>query len=185
MMNGYQCNCSNEHKGLGEPVTLSILAVKGLFTAIPLLIGFFGGRKKPGQKVATTQIVNEAEGILQQNVQGWEQSDKTPETQAQALMNFEQVWQGVLVQCGDPVMGSPGKNCISERDRGGVWDWWSRYYDPIALDPNVQAAPSITEQAGGVFQQYMGTGSNKNLFLFGGLALGAIALLSSGIGGKK
>jgi hypothetical protein len=181
MLEGYQCNC-NEGKGLGEPVTLSILAVKGLFTAIPLLIGFFGGRKKPGQKVATTQIVNEAEGILQQNVQGWEQSDKTPETQAQALNNFQQVWQGVVTQCGDPVMGSPGQNCISERDRGGVWDWWSRYYDPIALDPGVQVAPSFTEQASGVLEQF-GTGNNKNLFLFGGLALGAVALLS--MGGKK
>ena len=34
--------------------------------------------------------------------------------------------------CGSGSYGSAGNRCISDRDRGGQWDWFSYYRDPIA-----------------------------------------------------
>lgn len=113
----------------------------------------FRGKKRGPQKEATTQIVNEAESILQQNLQAWESSPKNESTQRQALANFDQVWEGVEVQCGNPQYGPPGEWCIEDRARGGEWDWFARYRDPIANDPAVvadQPAPTtIRDQTTG------------------------------------
>lgn len=155
------------------------LAAMGIITAINL----FRSRKKPGQKIATTKIVDEAEGILKQNLAWWQGSNKTAAEQQQALNNFLSVWEQVKVQCGDPVMGSPGKACIQERDRGGQWDWWGYYYDPIAQDQVREQ--SFGEQTAGVlgFELPGLPTFDKGTMLL--LAAGLLGVLAFTVGGKK
>jgi hypothetical protein len=114
------------------PVIGSIVA--GVVLALTLLFN----RKGPKQKVATTEIVNKVEPLLQENLAGYMAGPRNTVSQAQALENFKAGWQYVVDNCDVPVMGNPGKLCVSDRQRGGQWDWWSYYYDPIANDPHVK-----------------------------------------------
>src|SRR5215471_21289809 len=62
-------------------------------------------------KIATTQIVNQAEVFLQQNLAAWQSltpSQKTVEAQQAALMNFDNVWSQVLRACGSGQYGTAG-----------------------------------------------------------------------------
>jgi hypothetical protein len=68
---------------------------------------------------------------------------RTRSSQAAALKNFDDAWAYLTSAeaCGNPQLGNPGKACISDRSRGGRWDWFSYYRDPIAQDPNVKEDP--------------------------------------------
>lgn len=127
------------------------LAVAGVTIAIMAIIG----RKGPKQRIATTDIVNDLEPQLQANVDAYFSGPRTAESQAQALANFDAAWEWLKssAACGNPDMGNPGKACIRDRDRGGRWDWFSYYRDPIANDrPRTDAAavlfPSLGEETG-------------------------------------
>lgn len=155
------------------------LAAAGASAAIPfvgpaiagitLLIGLF--TKRGAQKEATTKIVNDAEPLLKQNLEAWNSSSKTVAEQQQALANFNAVWQQVVAACSNTSYGDPGHWCIDDRNRGGKWDWFSYYYDPIANDPNVQKGT-----AEGVFSSTTTTGISQWLIVGLGLAAILIAL---------
>lgn len=132
------------HRGLGEPILASII-VGGALTGVSAAIGLFTNRKRGRQKQASTQIVNEAEPLLQQNLSAWEQSDKTVSTQQQALANFDAVWQTVRTECSNPQLGPPGQWCIDDRKPGGKHDWFRRYRDPIA-SAEANPDPTLTER---------------------------------------
>jgi len=73
-------------------------------------------------KIATTQIVQQAEVFVQQNLQTWlslSPGEKTPDAQTQALLNFDNVWSQVLKACGMGQYGTAGVNCIGDRQQGG------------------------------------------------------------------
>ncbi|MCI0528475.1 MAG: hypothetical protein L0Y56_13635, partial [Nitrospira sp.] len=98
--------------------------------------------------------------------------------------NFVNVWEEVKKQCGDPVMGSPGEACIRDRDRGGQWDWWSYYYDPIAQD-QVRELSTVEQIEGALGFDFPTLPSlagpslaGSQLALFGGVALLAVAALT-------
>ena len=90
--------------------------------------------KRNAQKTLATSIVNEVEPQLRANRDGYLAGPRTRSSQAQALANFDAGWNMVLQNCGRDDLGSAGRRCISERDRGGVWDWVAGYRDPIAAD---------------------------------------------------
>lgn len=118
------------------------LAVAGVTTALTLLMG----RKRPARKVATTNIVNEVEPLLKQNLQGYLNGPRTVSSQRQALENFDAAWQWLVQNCRTPEMGEPGKWCVEDRQEGACkwrdasgqcWNWFVGYRDPIANDtPN-------------------------------------------------
>lgn len=116
-------------------------AVAGVVLALTLLFN----RKGPKQKVATTEIVNKVAPLLQQNLEGYMAGPRTASSQAQALENFKAGWQYVVDNCNVPVMGNPGQECVKDRQRGGEWDWFSFYHDPIANDPSVIPDPGPGE----------------------------------------
>ena len=64
--------------------------------------------------------------------------------QAAALSVFNSAWNYLVQGCGavSSAAGSPGQRCITERNRGGKYDDWHTYYDPIANDPCVIPDPS-------------------------------------------
>lgn len=120
------------------------LAVAGGQTALSLFLG----RKSGAQKRSATAIVDEAERLLRENLDFYLASDRSALQQAAAIDYFNQVWGGVVAQCGSPALGSAGERCINERKRGGVWDWFERYFDPIAQD---EAAAASTAGAAAAF----------------------------------
>ena len=152
-------------------------------------------RKGPKQRVATTQIVNKVEPLLQQNLQGYLSGPRTVSSQQQALANFDAGWQFILDNCGIAEMGNPGKACISDRQAGACtwreagecWDWFKGYRDLIANDSQVKPDPFVDSVTGGlvdaltggIFKPGGGLGSTGLLI---GLGLLAAAFF---IGGKS
>lgn len=124
---------------LGMTVTTAIPVIGAVVAGVTLALIAIFSRKGPKQRVATTQIVNKVEPLLQQNLAGYMAGPRTVTSQAQALENFKAGWQYVVDNCDVPVMGNPGKACVADRQRGGQWDWFSYYYDPIANDPEVRS----------------------------------------------
>lgn len=130
----------------GGPIGAAVGAAVGAVTA--LVGGWLGANKQTAmQKVNTTHIVDSAEPLLKQNLAAWQSSDKTVSEQAQLLANFNDIWNRVVQACNDPANGDPGSWCIHDRQRGGKWDWFSYYYDPIANDPSVKpdATSAVTD----------------------------------------
>lgn len=114
-------------------------AVAGVTLGLQLLLN----RKGPGQKVASTKIVDELEPLLKNNVAAYQAGPRTRSSQAAALKNFDDAWTYLTSAeaCGNTQLGNPGKNCIADRSRGGRWDWFAYYRDPIELDAGVQDDP--------------------------------------------
>lgn len=129
----------------GATWATSLIPIIGPIVAgVTIGLSLLWGRKGPRQKVATTAIVDQVEPLLKENVAGYLSGPRTRSSQAQALANFDAGWQWVDDHCDIPEMGDPGQRCVNERARGGVWDWFARYRDPIANDPDVQADPQGT-----------------------------------------
>ena len=170
--------------GIGASVLAAFGGPVGaVIFGVTTAIGLWLKRKKPGQKIATTQIVNEAEPFLVQNLQAWNSSAKTFADQAAASANFDAIWSEVVRACGDPTMGDPGRWCIDDRKPGGKWDWFARYRDPIANDPNVVPNPTLTESIlpSGIADMFSGGGGGNliPLLLGGALLIGGLVYFSN------
>lgn len=98
-------------------------------------------------KVAATRIVDSIEPYLADNRDAYLSGPRNRTAQAYALDNFDAAWGDVVAACSDPNLGDPGRRCISERQRGGRWDWFALYRDPIAADT---PGPDPVLTAGGV-----------------------------------
>jgi hypothetical protein len=117
---------------LAVPVIGAVVA--GVVLALTLLFN----RKGPKQRVATTNIVNEVEPLLQENLAGYMAGPRNTISQAQAIENYKAGWQYVVDNCDVPVMGAPGQACVADRSPGGQWPWKEYYLDPIVNDPHVK-----------------------------------------------
>lgn len=156
--------------------TLAIPVIGAAVAGVTIGLTLLFARKGPKQKVATTQIVDQVEPLLEENLQGYLNGPRTRAAQEQALQNFLAGWQFVVDHCDIPEMGDPGQRCVSERTRGGKWDWYALYYDPIANDPSVKPDPSVTEKV----SEVLGGGASSLLSskspMLPVLALGLIGL---------
>lgn len=134
----------------------------GVSYGISQLVGYFTRRNR--RKEEATAVVNEAEVYLKGNLASFQNGDVGKQ---EAVNNFNQLWNYVVLNCGK-VGGSPGERCISERQRGGRFDWFAWYLDPIA---------NAVEEEGTVFVG-AGTGGGGGLDI--GLVL-AVGLLGLGV----
>jgi hypothetical protein len=127
----------------GGPIGLSVM---GATIALQQLWGW--KKRRAARKIATTEVVNSVEPVLKQNLNGYFTGPRTISSQRQAVENFQAAWDFVVSSCDHPDMGTPGKWCVEDRQRGGEWDWFARYLDPIANDPDVvpDPAPGFTVQ---------------------------------------
>lgn len=177
--------------GMSASVAVPVIgvAVAGITMAITAIFN----RKGPKQKVATTQIVNAVAPKFEENLKAYQAGPHTVSSQAQALANFDALWQYIVDNCGQPEMGDPGKRCISERQRGGKFDAFVPYRDPIANDTAVVPDPVLDKNGNVVnvtkdpvtgqtiVSAFTGTGGGSGtLLLMGGLLVAAIALGSGG-----
>jgi hypothetical protein len=123
-------------------ITLSSTAaaaipIAGAVIAVGVLIyGFLHNSRGLQQNVETTNVVNEAARLMQQNLDAWNATSKSYSTQTAALTQFDALWAQVVKFCSQASEGKPGERCISERQRGGKYDFFSYYRDPIANDPH-------------------------------------------------
>jgi hypothetical protein len=142
--------------GKVDPIAGAVLAVAG---AMADIVSMFG--PNPNNTYAT-EVVNQVEAdVMQPNLAAWQSgptANKTLANQAAAEANFNSGWAYVLSACNNSALGSAGINCIKDRQRGGKFDWFKLYYDPIATDP----APAANALASASAATAAGTGTGTN-----------------------
>jgi len=163
---------------LGMSVGLAVPVIGAAIAGVTALIGMWisSNAKYHAQETATTKIVDEAEKFMQQNLDAWNQSQKTRSEQAQAVANFNAIWAQVVQACNQQQYGDPGQRCIHDRERGGQWPWPVYYLDPIQNDPNVQPDPVASAASGveGALSSLTSGGSWIPIALIAGLLLAAV-----------
>jgi hypothetical protein len=149
---------------LGVSTAVAIPIIGAAIAGVTFLVADLIKNSGCGQTcIETSQWANQAEPLLQQNIQAYF-SVPAPRSQSQqnaSLANFYAVWARLVQMCSDPSTGDAGKRCISDRQSGACtwhqstawvslgipgepqpgecWNWFSGYRDPIANDPNVVA----------------------------------------------
>jgi hypothetical protein len=192
--------------GIAGWTSIAVPIIGAIIAGVTIGLMALLSRKGPKQKMATTKIVNDVElgltdpstgqsypGLKHQLADYQSQPIHTVSMQAQYLENFKAAWGYVVTNCGEAAMGNPGQACIRDRDRGGKWDWWVYYYDPVANDATVVADCVITNTcpgdttagtagtvgtagtAGELLDSTMG-GIPTALLLAGGLAIAAVVM---------
>jgi hypothetical protein len=137
--------------------------------ATGLIQSLFGANRDAPLKKYTTNIVKQVEPYMKQNLAAWQSSDKSCAEQQACISNFNTLWNQVVNACNRPDLGGPGQACIDDRKRGGQWDWFSYYLDPIVND-------ACTSQTFGVEPLVAGLSSSPlPLLLAAGLLLYAVA----------
>jgi hypothetical protein len=92
-------------------------AIAGAVAVGQLLVGIFRGCGETC--VEATDIVNQVEPVLQQNLANYLSSPiRTKSMQAAFLNNFATAWGAVVQNCNNPQLLSAGQNCIKDRQQG-------------------------------------------------------------------
>jgi hypothetical protein len=159
---------------LGSTMTVLGLALPVVGTAIAALVGIgiavANLFKGCGQTcIAATNIANQADGIMAQNVDAYTSSPvRYASMQTAALNTFDTTWAALQAACNNPSLAAAGQRCITDRQRGACtwkaspggwnadgtftkwgaagsgstcWNWFVGMRDPIANDPFVQPDP--------------------------------------------
>jgi len=150
--------------------------VAGVTIALILILN----RQGPKQKIAASQIADQAEVQLQTNVGGYLSGPRTAASQAQALANFDMAWSALTGpdNWGNAQLGEPGRRAIADRSRGGKWDWFSYYRDPIANDPDLKTstAAGLVESVSQALGISSGGDQPVQLWLAGALIAAAVLM---------
>lgn len=194
--------------------TAAVPIIGAVVAAVAVIITLLHARKKPGQKVATTHIVDDVEPHLAANRDGYFSGPRTLASQVVALANFDAGFKYVAENCGVEAMGEPGSWCIEDRlpygrtytlpssptlpggktwIGNGKWNWYAYYRDPIANDTPNPDPPDPgtgdtyvvgTDPATGKPLYATSTVKTQSLVV-SGLLLGAALLLTLGGGGGR
>lgn len=159
-------------RGMGELGFSWTAAIAAGASAAPGFVSLF--RRQSGQqKRAATSIVDQIEPLMQRNLEEF-LAAPSRERSVQAIDTFDRLWQELVRSCGDPQLGDAGRRCIDERRRGGRWDWFVAYRDPIAnWGSDIIRTPVGVVPAGD-------SGGPSTSMLLTGISLLAAGLLSGG-----
>jgi len=154
--------------------------------------------------IIASNWANNAATLLEQNITAYFAlpAPRTAEQKAQALANFDNVWNYLQQQCGNPNLGNAGVRCIQDRAAGAcTWhqtgqpefpgqpatgaclNWFNAYRDPIADDPavvtaiTVNPAGTVGTSTGTTISTPLGTVDTSTLALAGAGALMLLALM--------
>lgn len=171
--------------GFIDPATAMLIS-QGVQMGIDALMNRQSGK----QKVGATNIVNAVAAELQKNVDAFLAAEpKTPALKSLALSVFEGTWKQMVQALSDPALGKAGQRGLEERSRGGVYDFWEYYYDPI-MDTPVEGftyqtyleqkmygtdAQTLAQQGGGMNPSVLNKESGSGLLLL--LGAGVIVYL--------
>jgi hypothetical protein len=165
----------NRGRGFGElafafnPITAGIGAATSL---VGTLLQYFTAQG--AERDDTTNIVNYAQGLLQQNLAEYQNCQISQST---GQSEFNQVWLWVVQQCSTPALGSAGGACVQDRQRGGKFDWFAGYLDPISN--TTPACASAAVSPAGVSVVSTSSSSDTVLGLPTGLILPAALILGA------
>lgn len=139
------------------PVLASSAVTAGLLTtavAVPIVGAVIAGvslallaifnNPRGAEKVAATHIVDAVEPQLKANRDAYVNAPvRTAAAQAAALQNFDYAWSQMT---GPQYLGAASlkdvyRQSVDDRNRGGKWDWFSYYRDPVANTPPNDVAP--------------------------------------------
>lgn len=159
-------------RGMGDLGFSWSAAIAAGASAAPGFLSLF--RRQSGQqKRAATSIVEQIEPLMQRNLEEF-LANPSRTRRAQAIDTFDALWQELVRACGDPQLGDAGRRCIDERRRGGRWDWFAAYRDPIAnWGGEIIRTPVGVAPAGD-------SGAPSTSTLLTGISLLAAGLLSGG-----
>jgi len=92
--------------------------------------------------VDATEVANYTECVMAVNLNTYMATwPRYASMQTAAEQVFNSAWAYLQQGCGE-VGGTAGNGCISQRSRGGIYDDFASFYDPIANDPCVQPDPT-------------------------------------------
>ena len=119
---------------------------------------------------SAVRALNEVEKALLNNRNQYLAGAGGLNAQSAALRVFDQAWAWIVSSQGlaNPALGAWGRVGIQDRTRGGKFDWFAAYRDPIAQDTRITSNP-ITGAASKV-QQALGVSST------------VLAILAVGVG---
>ncbi len=158
--------------------------------------------------IVTSNWANQASDLLEQNIKAYFAlpTPRSVEAKAQALANFDNIWNYLSQQCGNPSLGTAGQNCIMDRmagachwhqtgqpefpgqpEMGQCWNWFNSFRDPIAADPAVITQATVDPSSiltGGTGPTVGGSTTvggidTSTIGLFAGIGLLAFGLLGS------
>lgn len=153
--------------------------------------------------IVTSNWANQAEQLLQQNIQSYFglPTPRSQTAQKVALANFDNVWNYLVQECGQAQLGTAGVNCTRDRMRGACtwrqradspllqypgepqagecWNWFSGYRDPIAMDPAVpdEVAVPATGADTGTNTVSASAPAGSKLILYAGIGLLALGVI--------
>lgn len=161
--------------------------------------------RRGAQKEAASQIVDQIEPKLQENLAAYFSGPRTRASQAQALHNFDAAWEAMQQALRNSRLGSAGERGILDRQQGACawkasctrkidgicvdyeldpngecWNWFVGYRDPIAKDPKPEQQQQQRQEvaASGGFLGF--GGGNSALLLLAGAGLLAAAVFMGG-----
>lgn len=118
--------------------------------------------------IVTSNWANNAADLLEKNIQAYFAlpAPRPVEAKAQALANFDSIWNYLAQQCGNPALATAGQNCILDREAGACkwrqtgqpefpgqplpgecWNWFKAYRDPIEADPAVVTTATVGQSS--------------------------------------
>lgn len=113
---------------LSNPWTAA--AVGAMFLAKPIA-GLFGPGKDGPKMESATEIVNKWENLLKQNLQGYQNSDKSAASTVLYSNRAKQFYDLMMQELKVPGLGKVGTKSADERSAGGKWDYQALYVTPI------------------------------------------------------
>jgi hypothetical protein len=135
--------------------------------------------------IVTSQFANQVQDAAEQvNTTYWASPVRTVSVQKAALDAMNQLWQWLVAHC-QSVGGQGGAQCVADRQRGGKYDFFSHYIDPIANDAAVVPDPVAPSALNTLASNFAPSGTlfgipASKLLLPGLLILGAFALDTGG-----
>lgn len=123
--------------------------------------------------IVASGIVDQLEPQLAANRDAFLEGPRTAADKAAALANFDYAWNWLTSAeaLGSSELGDAGRRGITDRSRGGKWDWFSYYRDPIERAATFDRDP--ISQAAATF---IGTEPSPALLLAAGLVLIGVML---------
>lgn len=168
-------------------ITGGVGAVIGAAVAgVTALISVLGIGNGCGQScILTSNDANQAEAAMATNAQAAQTQlvsnggCLTQAEQTQLLANFDNLWSALVNACNQ-VGGTPGANCISQRQRGGEYDYFAAHRDPISAMPVCTGVTGTLNSVTGELSNLVGTSINPTMVAI----VGAIALVGLIFSGK-
>lgn len=134
-----------------------------------------------------TKIADDSQKAAEQIFARWNAEPvKYYSIQQAALAAMEDIWRYLSGACSSATLGAAGQRCVSERQRGGKYDFFVHYVDPIANDPNIVPDPVDESSVAGIVGNIKGLFSGIPMpLLLGGAGVIALLVMSSGSSGAS